>query len=97
MVAAQHFVLQAIQSPGTDIMTTFNSIASFSTLRSQKSTDFVSTDTAALESHMNHCASTRSRFFGLQAVLESAHTMFFPRMVTLAIAGIAILCLAGIV
>lgn len=97
MVAAQNCILQAIQSPGADIMTTLNNIASFSPLRSRKSPDFVSTDTAALESHMNHCASTRSRFFGLKAALESAHSMFFPRMVTLAIAGVAILCLAGVV
>ena len=78
-------------------MTTLNNIASFSPMRSRKSPDFVSTDTAALESHMNHCANTRSRFFGLQAILELVHSKVFPRMVTLAIAGVAILCLAGVV
>ena len=88
---------QPHSSPGAAIMTTLNNIARFSPSRSRKSPDFVTTDTAALESHMNHCASTRSRFFGLQAALELAHSQFFPRVVTLSIAGVAILCLAGVV
>ena len=78
-------------------MTPLNSIARFSPVRSRKSPDFVSTDTAALESHMNHCARTRSRFFGLHAALEFAQSQFFARTVTLSIAGFAILCLAGVV
>ena len=44
--------------------------------------DFVSTDTAALASHMDQCASTRSRFFNVQLVAEAAKNLFFSRMVT---------------
>ena len=44
--------------------------------------DFVSTDTAALASHMDQCASTRSRFFNVQLVAESVKNLFFSRMVT---------------
>ena len=44
--------------------------------------DFVSTDTAALASHMDHCASARSRFFNVHAVAESARSLLFSRMVT---------------
>ena len=44
--------------------------------------DFVSTDTAALASHMGRCASARSRFFSVHAVAESARSLLFSRMVT---------------
>ena len=47
--------------------------------------DFVSTDTAALASHMSHCASARSRLFNVHAVGESLKTLFFSRMVTAAL------------
>ena len=46
--------------------------------------DFVSTDAAALASHMNDCANSRGRFFGLQTAFESAHSMLFPRLGTAA-------------
>jgi transposase len=46
------------------------------------SNDFVSTDTAALASHMSRCASTRSRFFSVHAVAESLKSLLFARMVT---------------
>lgn len=78
-------------------MTTFNKVSRFSSLRGQDSTDFVSTDIAALESHMNRCASTRGRFFGLQTALEAAHSLMFPRLLTLVIASSAMLLLAGVV
>ena len=60
-------------------------------------TDFVSTDTAALASHMNHCASKRSRFFGLQAAFELAKAVVFSRMVTAAVIGMILLAVMGIV
>jgi hypothetical protein len=51
--------------------------------------DFVSTDTAALASHMDQCASTRSRFFNLHVAAESVKSLFFSRMVTaVLIAGV---------
>ncbi|MDB5967526.1 MAG: hypothetical protein JWQ72_4026 [Polaromonas sp.] len=59
--------------------------------------DFVSTDMAALASHMNRCASTRGRFFGLQAALESAHSLVCPRMVTAAVLALILLVVVGIV
>lgn len=59
--------------------------------------DFVSTDNAALASHMSNCASKRSRFFGLHAALELAHSVVFSRMVTAAVLAVVLLALAGIV
>ena len=59
--------------------------------------DFVSTDTAALASHMTLCASKRGRFFGVQAALELAHSIVFSRMVTAAVIAIVVLALIGIV
>ena len=61
------------------------------------SADFVSTDAAALASHMSHCASKRSRFFGLHAALELAHAVVFQRMVTAALIAVVLLAVAGIV
>ena len=58
---------------------------------SRQTPDFVSTDTAALASHMNHCASTRSRFFAWHAMIESAHALLFPRMVTAAVLSVVLL------
>lgn len=60
-------------------------------------TDFVSTDTAALASHMDHCASQRSRFFNVQAAFELGKSVVFPRMVTVAVVGVALLAMVGIV
>ena len=45
-------------------------------------TDFVSTDAANLASHMDHCASSRSRFFALHSALQSIHGLVSPRIVT---------------
>jgi hypothetical protein len=59
--------------------------------------DFVSTDTAALASHMCRCASKRSRFFGLHAALELAHSVVFSRMVTAALCAVVVLAIVGIV
>mgnify|MGYP000282311889 FL=1 len=59
--------------------------------------DFVTTDTAALASHMDHCASKRSRFFGLHAAFELAHAVVFSRMVTAALIGVVLLAVIGIV
>ena len=78
-------------------MTTLNNITDFSPLTARHEADFVSSDTAALASHMSHCASTRSRFFGLHAVLESAHVLFFSRMVTAAVIAVVLLGVTGIV
>lgn len=61
------------------------------------SADFVSTDTAALASHMNRCATKRSRFFGLHAALELAQSLVFTRMVTAAVLAVVLLAVVGIV
>jgi hypothetical protein len=61
------------------------------------SLDFVSSDTAALASHMSHCARKRSRFFGVHAALELAHSVVFTRMVTAAVVTVVLLALVGIV
>ena len=55
------------------------------------SADFVSTDAADLASHMSHCAGSHSPFFPLHAVLQSAHSVLTPRLVT--VAAIATICL----
>lgn len=62
-----------------------------------RSAEFVSTDTAALASHMDHCASKRSRFFGVHAALELAHSVVFSRMVTAAVLALVVLAVMGIV
>lgn len=59
--------------------------------------DFVLTDIAALASHMNHCASKRSRFFGLHAVLEMTHAVVFSRMVTATLLALFVLTVTGLV
>ena len=53
--------------------------------------DFVSSDIAALASHMDRCASTRSRLFGVHVALESVHAFIFPRMVTAAVIATVLL------
>lgn len=57
--------------------------------------DFVSTDTVALASHMSDCASTRSRIFGLQTMLESVHSAVQPRMATVAVIAALLLGVAS--
>ena len=61
------------------------------------SLDFVSSDTAALASHMSHCARKRSRFFAVHAALELAHSVVFTRMVTAGVVAVVLLALVGIV
>ncbi len=75
-------------------MTTFLKPSAFSSAHSKPKPDFVSTDSAALASHMSCCASTRSRFFGLHAALEYAQSLVFSRMVT---AGVLVIVLVGVV
>ena len=59
--------------------------------------DFVSTDAAALASHMDDCASSRGRFFGLRSVLETAHSMVFPRLITAVAIGVVVVVAVSIV
>lgn len=59
--------------------------------------DFVTTDTAALALHMQDCDSKRSRFFGLQVLLELAHAVVIHRLVTTILLTLALLALTGIV
>ena len=59
--------------------------------------DFVSTDTAALAAHMDHCARKRSRFFNLHAALELAQSVMFSRMVTAAVVVAVMFLMVGIV
>lgn len=70
-------------------MTTLDSIA-------DGKTDFVSSDAAALASHMNRCAHSRSRFFRLHTALESAHSVVTPRLVTVASLGVIFLVIFSI-
>ena len=44
--------------------------------------DFVSTDSADLASHMGHCASARSRMFGLHSAFQFMHSLVCPRIIT---------------
>ena len=67
------------------------------TLFASPAVDFVTTDTAALASHMDHCASNRSRFFSLHAALELAHTVVFSRMVTAGVIVAVMLAIVGLV
>lgn len=64
---------------------------------SDYSADFVETDTAALALHKHECDSKRSRFFGLQVVLELAHAVVMSRMVTVVLLALGALALTGIV
>jgi hypothetical protein len=65
---------------GAHIMNTFK----FGTDPSPGTADSVSTDAAELASHMNHCASSHSRFFFVHSALQSAHGALSPRIVTVA-------------
>lgn len=77
--------------------TTLGQLAPFSSASATPSPDFVSSDIAALASHMDRCASTRGRFFGLHVALESAHSFIFPRMVTAAVIAVVLMGVAGTV
>jgi hypothetical protein len=59
--------------------------------------DFVSTDTAALASHMSRCASARSRFFNVHAVGESLKSLFFSRMVTALLIAVVLVSATALV
>lgn len=64
----------------------------FRTDLSPGETDPVSADAAELASHMNHCASSHSRFFFVHSAMQSAHGVLSPRIVTVAaLAGLAAL------
>ncbi|MDO9405444.1 MAG: hypothetical protein Q7T87_15525 [Polaromonas sp.] len=60
-------------------------------------TDFVSTDAAALASHMSRCARERGRFFTLQATLESVHSVVSPRIVTVTALAVLVVGILGLV
>ena len=77
-------------------MTTFANIGPFRTAPGSRLTDFVSSDMAALALHMNECAKTRSRFFGLHAALELGHAMLTPRIVTAAVIAVVLLAVTGL-
>ncbi|MBI2728688.1 MAG: hypothetical protein HYX42_20810 [Polaromonas sp.] len=76
---------------------TLDNPAPFSITPSTSTPDFVSSDIAALASHMDRCASTRSRMFGLHVALESVHSFIFPRMVTAAVIAVVLLGLVSTV
>lgn len=82
-------------------MTTFgqsnHSTSHFSAAKHHTTLDFVSSDSAALASHMSHCANHRSRFFGLHTALESAHSLFSSRMVTCTLIAVVTIGTLGMV
>jgi hypothetical protein len=58
--------------------------------------DSISSDAAALAAHMNHCASSHSRFFLVHSAMQSAHGALSPRIITVAaLAGLALLLIAA--
>ena len=67
------------------------------TALNDRPSDFVTSDTAALASHMSRCASKRSRFFSLHAAFELLHSVVFSRMVTSAVLVALVMALVGIV
>ena len=78
-------------------MTRLDNIAPRATAQSRSTPDFVSTDIAALASHMSHCANSRSRFFSFRAALESAHSLVLPRMVTAALLAVVVMGIVGMI
>ncbi|WP_048438937.1 hypothetical protein [Caenimonas sp. SL110] len=56
-------------------------------------TDAVSYTTSSLARHMNECKRAQSRWFGMQAKAELAHTLVSSRLVTCG-ALVAVGCLA---
>ncbi|MES2941288.1 MAG: hypothetical protein V4772_00305 [Pseudomonadota bacterium] len=74
-------------------MTTINTtsrVSSSSLFTPVNDGDFVSSDMAALASHMDDCAHSRGRFFGLQTAFESAHSLLFARLVTAALMAVTL-------
>lgn len=59
--------------------------------------DFVSTDAAALASHMRNCAYKKSRFFGLHVAMERMHSLIFPRLLTVTIVAVLLIAATSIV
>lgn len=59
--------------------------------------DFVSTDAAALESHMRHCAYKRGRFFSLKVAMEQLHSLMFPRLLTVGLVSLLLVAATSIV
>lgn len=82
-------------------MTTFgqssHSTSHFSAANHLAAPDFVSSDSAALASHMSRCANDRSRFFGFHTALESAHSLFSSRMVTCTLIAVVAIGTLGMV
>jgi hypothetical protein len=78
----RHLAARCQSSPFREriIMNTFK----FGTDPSPGAADPVSTDAAELASHMNHCASSHSRFFLVHSAMQSAHGVLSPRIVTVA-------------
>ena len=96
-VGTQIEAFTPIIATGDPTMTSLNNIAQSATAQSRSAPDFVSTDIAALASHMSHCANSRSRFFGFRAVLESAHSLVLPRMVTAALLTVVAMGAVGMI
>ncbi len=59
------------------------------------SQELVSSDFSALASHMTECERSRGRFFTLRAVLETAHAVTAPRLVTTG--ALLVVCSVGLV
>ncbi len=76
---------------------TLEHLKPFSPVSPAPSPDFVSSDIASLASHMDSCASTRGRLFGMHLALESAHSFIFSRMVTAAVIAVVLLGLVSTV
>ena len=92
--------LSTLPAYGTHAMTTFTETSPLATARHTSTPDFVSSDSAALASHMSHCANGRSRFFNVHAALETGHALLCTRMVTftlIALAAVGMLGLVGMV
>ena len=89
--------LSTLPAYGAHAMTTFTETSPLSTDRHPCVPDFVSSDSAALASHMSHCAQGRSRFFDLHAAWESGHALLCTRMVTFALIAVAVVGLLALV
>lgn len=59
----------------------------------QSTCKMVSSDFRALASHMSECERSRGRFFALQHVLETCHSLTAPRLVTTGV--LLAVCSAG--
>ena len=59
--------------------------------------DFVSTDAAALASHMRRCAYKKGRFFNLKVAMEQLHSLMFPRILTVGLVSLLLVAATSIV